>query len=535
MTSKPSISKSKFLDGLQCSKLLWCEFNAKHLFPEIDEGLQAVFEQGQEVGSLARRMFPNGIEVGFSLKTEQMFVSGSLTTPASNVAGSLDFETAAELTQEYLPLRRPLFEATVSASGGFARADILNPVGNDEWDLIEAKSTTSLKQEHIPDLAFQVWVFKEAGIKIRRCFLCHVNNQFVRHGEVDPYKFFTFVDVTAEVSAYSRDIGNRVSEMGKIIRSAKCPEIQVGPHCNSPYACPLHDHCWSFVPPHSVFDLYGDRKGRRWDLLKRNILRISEIPDDYPLSAKQEIQRAAVMSGQPHIKRTQIDSFLKTLKYPLHFMDFETFSTAIPLFDGIRPYEQIPFQYSLHVVHEPGENPAHRKYLAEGRNDPRAEFMWRLKTVIEPVGSILVFNATFEKQRLKECAELLPEYESWVKTVNGRIVDLLNPFRSFNFYHPNQCGSASMKSVLPALTGKDYGHLEIQEGGEASHEFVRVTFGDVTEPERKRVRQALDEYCGQDTEGMIWILNALKNSCLGHGAFVKESFLHSIHSFGDFL
>jgi Domain of unknown function(DUF2779)/Domain of unknown function DUF83 len=401
MRRTPNISKSKFLHGLQCPKLLWCDYNAKHLFPEIDEGLQAVFEQGHEVGSLAKRMFPNGIEID--------------TDPA-------DFEGAIQLTQEHLPSRRPMFEATLSANGGYARADILNPVGNDEWDLIEVKSTTSLKDVHIPDLAFQAWVFGEAGLKIRRCFLCHINNQFIRRGEIDLKEFFTLVDVTSDVSVYSRDIGSRISEMGKIIRSANCPETQIGPHCDSPYTCPLHEYCWSFVPAHSVFDLYGDNKGRRWDLLKRNILRISEIPKDYPLSAKQEIQRAAVLSGRPQVKRTQIAEFLKNLKYPLHFLDFETFSTAIPLFDGIRPYEQIPFQFSLHIVHEAGEKPKHRKYLADGRKDPRPEFMRQLKAAIEPVGSILVFNAPFEKGRLKECAEFLQEY---------KITQL----------HPSLCGS----------------------------------------------------------------------------------------------
>ena len=144
-------------------------------------------------------------------------------------------------------------------------------------------------------------------------------------------------------------------------------------------------------------------------------------------------------------------------------------------------------------------------------NDPRAEFMRQLKSSVEPSGSIVVFNASFEKGRMKECVEVLPEYASWVTAVNGRIVDLLNPFKAFNFYHPDQCGSASMKDVLPALTGKDYTSLEIQEGGAASREFLRVTFGDVSESERKRVRKALELYCGQDTEGMIWILDALRN------------------------
>jgi Domain of unknown function(DUF2779) len=489
MNRTPYISKSKFLRGLQCPKLIWCDYNAKHLFPAVDDALQAKFDQGHDVGTLAKRMFPNGIEID--------------TDPT-------DFEGAIQLTQKSLLARRPIFEATLSANGGFARVDILIPVGENEWDLIEVKSTTSLKDVHIPDVSFQAWVFTEAGIDIRRCYLCHINNQFVRHGAIDPKELFTLHDVTPEVTVYLSEIEDQVSDMDKIIRAAKCPEIPIGKQCDTPYTCPLHEHCWSFLPPHNVLDLYDDKKGRGWDLLKRNILRIAEIPDDYSLSEKQEIQRATAISGKPHIKQKQIQTFLKNLEYPLHFLDFETFSTAIPMFDGMKPYEQIPFQFSLHIVHKAGTKPEHRKFLAEGRNDPRPDFMRHLKSSVDPSGSIVVFNAPFEKSRMKECAEVLPEYASWVSGLNDRIVDLLNPFKAFNFYHPDQCGSASMKLVLPALTGKDYTSLEIQEGGAASREFLRVTFGDVSESEKKRVRDALEKYCGQDTEGMIWILDALR-------------------------
>jgi hypothetical protein len=229
----------------------------------------------------------------------------------------------------------------------------------------------------------------------------------------------------------------------------------------------------------------------------------------YPF-VRQAGLRETVISGKPHVSQKAIQTFLNNLEYPLHFLDFETFSTAIPIFDGTRPYAQIPFQFSAHVIHNAETKPEHRKFLAEGRNDPRAEFMRYLKAAVEPSGSIVVFNATFEKSRMKECAEVLPEYKSWVVAVTQRVVDLLNPFKAFNFYHPNQCGSASMKLVLPALTGKDYTSLEIQEGNAASREYLRVTLGDVGESEQKRVRRALDLYCGQDTEGMIWILDALR-------------------------
>lgn len=488
VSRSPYISKSKFLQGLQCPKLIWSSYNAKHLFPAVDDALQAVFDQGHDVGALAKKMFPNGVAID--------------TAPA-------DFEGAIQLTQKLLPSRRPLFEATLSASGGYARADILNPVGKDEWDIIEVKSTTGLKDVHVPDLAFQAWVFTQAGLKIRRCFLCHINNKFVRDGEISPKEFFTLRDVTAEVSAYSSDIEEQISEMGKTIRAAKCPDVQIGKHCDSPYTCALHDHCWSFLPAQNVTELYFDTNGRGWNLLKRDVWSIEDIPDDFPLSPKQAIQKKTAISGKPHIERAAIQTFLKNLEYPIHFLDFETFSTAVPMFDGTKPYEQIPFQFSLHIVHKAGTKPEHRKFLADGRNDPRAEFMRQLKSSVEPSGSIVVFNAPFEKGRMKECAELLPEYKSWVSAVNQRIVDLLNPFKAFHFYHPDQCGSASMKLVLPALTGKDYSKLEIQEGGAASREFVRVTFGEVSESERKRVRKALELYCGQDTEGMVWILDAL--------------------------
>jgi hypothetical protein len=489
-SSTPYISKSKFLQGLQCPKLLWSSYNAKHLFPEIDAAAQAVFDQGHEVGSLAKKLFPEGIEID---------------------CDPTDFEGAIQLTQEALRLRRPIFEATFSANGGYARADILNPVGQDEWDVIEVKSTTRPKTIHIPDLAFQKWVFTAAGIKIRRCVLCHINNHFVRNGDVDPRQFFTRHDVTAEVAAIFDPIGEQVRQMAETVGLAKCPEIQIGRQCDSPYTCPLHKHCWSFLPLHNVLELYADRKGRGFDLLQSGVLRIVDIPEDYSLSEKQDIQRAVAISGKPHLKPTQIQTFLKRLKYPLHFLDFETFSTAIPIFDGTWPYQQIPFQFSLHLVRKVGVKPEHRKFLAEDRNDPRPEFMRQLKLAIEPIGSIVVFSASFEKGRLREMAEVMPEYANWVEAVAGRIVDLLIPFRGFHYYHPNQCGSASMKSVLPALTGRDYKNLEIQEGEMAGREFLRITFGEVSEADRQRIRRALDLYCGQDTQGMVWILEALKS------------------------
>ncbi len=176
----------------------------------------------------------------------------------------------------------------------------------------------------------------------------------------------------------------------------------------------------------------------------------------------------------------------------------------------MRPYLQIPFQFSLHVVRASGAKPEHVMFLANGQHDPRPEFMLKLREAIGRAGSIVAYNAAFELGRLKECCEAMPNFAPWLESVAGRVVDLLDPFKSFHYYHPDQEGSASMKAVLPALTGRGYEGLAIQEGGAASLEFLRVTFGEVSEAERRRVRRQLEEYCGQDTEGMIWIVDALR-------------------------
>jgi hypothetical protein len=251
------ISKSKFLSGLQCHKLLWHHYRAKHLIPEPDAAQQAIFDQGHEVGELAKQLFPDGIEVA---------------------EGTRDFDEVLQRSQELVTARRPLLEAGFKYNGGYARADILNPIGDEAWDIVEVKSSTEVKDVNLLDLAFQAYVYTGAGLKIRRCILMHVNRDFVRRGPVVSRKFFKQADVTAQVSGLTRQIEEYLDDMFAIIRQKAHPEIKIGPHCNDPYSCPLTNHCWSFLPDENVMDLYyGGQK--RWRLLAEGVLAIREIPD----------------------------------------------------------------------------------------------------------------------------------------------------------------------------------------------------------------------------------------------------------------
>jgi hypothetical protein len=350
-------------------------------------------------------------------------------------------------------------------------------------------------------------VYEAAGIRIGRCSVMHVDKNYVRKGKVDVRGLLTTEEVTAGIKALAAGVPDRIRRQLEVRALPAAPEAEIEKtKCDG---CVLHDECWSFLPERHVFCLYY--AGRKpLDLMDRGILAIRDIPEDFPLSAKQQIQFDCEKTGEPHIERRGIQAFLGQLEYPLCFLDFETFMTAIPMYDELSPYEQVPFQYSLHVATSPGRRADHYSYLSDGKADPRPEILAELKKQLGGSGSIVAYNAAFEINVLKSCTGRFPLFQSWYKTIQPRFVDLMKPFRDFHYYHPDQLGSASLKAVLPALTGLSYEGLEISEGGEASLRFREMAFGNATEARKKKIRTELEAYCAQDTAGMIQILDALQ-------------------------
>jgi hypothetical protein len=483
------LSKSKYLIGLQCHKLLWTHHNAKEKLPPVDEETQAVFDQGQAVGLLAQKLFPKGIAVSSEL--------------------SIDDATAQ--SRRLLEERKPLFEAAFAFRGTFARVDVLDPVRGGKWDVVEVKSSTEIKDPNWDDVAFQRYCYEGAGVQIGRCRLMHINNAYVRHGEIDPSLLFAKDDISATVREKSLGIEDRIRGMLDAIESKKCPEIEIGPHCDTPYECPLKYLCWEEVNKveKNVFTL--PRIGpKAWQLYKKGFVRNDRVPADFPLSKIQKIQIEAERTNTPHVERSAVVEFLDNLIYPLYLLDFETFQTAIPLIDGTSPYKQVPFQFSLHVAESLDPEPSRHSWLWDGAGDPRESILKRLLPLLGKKGSIVAYNASFEKSRLRECAEAYPRFSTSVDAVLDRIIDLYAPFRSFSVYYPAQHGSASIKQVLPALTGGAYGGLSIQNGGQASKEFKRIMFGEADQNEREKVRRDLEAYCGMDTMSMLEIIKTLK-------------------------
>jgi len=485
----PFLSKTKYLKGLQCPKLIWYEYNRKDDLPKVDAAAQAIMDQGKRVGELAHALFPGGV----TLERDYM--------P----------EKQAEQSMDAVKRRKPLFEAGFVYNKAYALADILDPVNNNAWDLIEVKSSSGMKDEYLYDVAFQKYTYEGSGLKIRRCCLMYINKNYVRKGEIDPKKMFLKEDITTESSDLLPEIETGIEAMLKIIAKKDVPQVKVGPHCDKPRSCPLEEVCWDFLPAKDdVFCLYGGTK-KAYEFMSNGILSLSDISEDSVLTYKQSIQLAAHKNGKPHIDKSGITKFLNRLQYPLYLLDFETINPAIPLYDLSRPYETIPFQYSLHIIRKEGAGAKRHSYLAPGDRDPRPEILKKLKDLLGDSGSVIAYNATFEKTVLRHASDAYPKYKPWVNKVEKRVVDLLDPFRGFFYYHPDQAGSASLKDVLPVITNSSYKDMEISNGGTASAEYYRVTFGDnIDEKDSQRVRAALEKYCDLDTKGMIDILEALR-------------------------
>jgi hypothetical protein len=486
LNRRRNLSKSKYISGQQCLKLLWVSINDAARLPAYDAATQHIFDQGHMIGALAQQLYAGGIRL------EQ-----------ENIGANLRETTAS------LKLRKPLFEAGFSGNRLYCRVDILNPSDGESWDIVEVKSTNDVKDEQLYDVAFQRHCCQLNGVKINRCHIMHLNREYVKQDDIDPRQLFVTEDVTDRLAEFSDGLETSIAEMLAVIDSDECPETAIGRHCNDPYSCLLQEECWKHLPEHNVMTLYSGKKLGE-DLMAQGILDISKIPEEIKLNDKQQIQKECVICGQPHIDTAEIKSYLKGLKYPLYFMDFETFATAVPVYDGTSPYQNIPFQFSLHVITKPGAMVEHYEYLAEGKDDPRPAFLTQLKQDIGPKGNILVYYAAFEKSRLKELGKAFPEYKQWIDGIIERIIDLNDPFKDFNYYHPQQMGSSSLKHVLPALTNLSYNDLEIGEGTTASLKFMEAAFGNISDKERQKIRIDLLTYCGQDTGGMIDILRKLQ-------------------------
>jgi hypothetical protein len=388
------------------------------------------------------------------------------------------------------------------------RADILTRTRDRRFDLFEVKSTLDVKPEHEWDVALQLYVLEGAGVAVRWARLMHLNRDYVYRGGYDPKQLFTFTNVTRRARKRRSDIVSALNAIRKALAGKSPPPVPTGPHCSKPYACPFHEHCHQGEPDHSIDQLPRIKERLREQLISMGILDIRKIPPDFEgLSAIQSKVAHAVQTGR-RFHDPAISTKLAKAKFPIHFVDFETFSPALPLYPGTSLYQMIPFQWSDHILNANG-GLSHREFLHKGRNDPRRPFAESLLETVRRKGSIVTYG-TFEATRLKELAKLLPGLAPAIDRASKRIINL-HPLIRRHVYDPEFHGSFSIKSVLPALVPElGYHDLEIAEGNAASMAYAEIQ-DPVTSPERiAELRAALLAYCKRDTQAMVELFRLLR-------------------------
>jgi predicted RecB family nuclease len=389
-----------------------------------------------------------------------------------------------------------------------ARVDILERLPRNKWWVIEVKSSTTVKYYHPYDIAIQRLILESLGIKVVPC-LMPLNREYVYDGkQYDLEKLFIIGDPTDETAAIEQEVKNLLREEWRVPARAKPPDTAPGDHCTHPFDCVFFDLCNKLLPADHISYLPGISAKKLEELTSRGIESIKKIPKDFPLTERQRRAWECARTGKPWFGKG-LQEALSGLCYPLYFMDFETLAVALPRYAGMSPYDQIPFQWTVHIRRKPGAELEHYEFLADDTNDPRPEFVRSLLQVIGKKGSVLAYSSGFESGCLADLAEWLPQYKDEIENIQDRLWDPLPVIRA-HVHDLAFRGSYSLKSVLPALVpGMTYEGMEVAEGSEAGIAWEKMVHAEAGSEERKRLRDALLAYCKQDTLAMAKLLEAL--------------------------
>jgi hypothetical protein len=488
----PSLSKSQYVKGAQCSLSLWYSRNRKDLTPPVDASQQAMFDAGNEIGNWAKKCFPNGVEV--------MAVHYAVTD-------------GIQMTKDFIESRQNvIFEATAinPTDGTYSRIDILRRVeGTDTWDMIEVKGSTSVKDYHLEDMAFQYRVFTGAGYNINQCLMMVIDNQYVRDGDINPNKLFRLEDITRVVQGKQAEVERTLSGLSTVMQSSEEPIVKIGARCFRPFECGYMPHCWKAVPDYSIYNVYTKEKAEE---IVENLgsYGVESLPPELRPTGIKGLDVQSYIDGEVYVEPENIRRFLNGLQYPLYYLDYETIGSAIPPFDGARPFQAVPFQFSLHVQDTPDAELKHFDFLHREQSDPRPAFIEALISLCGNAGSVVTYNQAFEEGVNKGLMVAFPDYKDQIQAINVRMVDLLVPFKKRWLYHPNQHGSASIKKVLPAFTKETYDGMGISNGLDASSQYANFMQNGLPDADSETLFKNLTEYCCLDTYAMKVLVDVLR-------------------------
>ena len=484
-----NLSKSRYTQGVTCSKKLWLSC----YMPDeaSDMGKENVFDTGNKVGELARRLFGKFILIPYNQ----------------------DYQKMIDDTKKHL-LDKPnvICEASFNYDNNFCAVDILKN-DPDGVEIYEVKSSTNINNIYIDDIAYQTWILKKLGYNVKKSCIVYINNEYVLGDTFNINEFFKIQDVTDQL-----DLGKvekNVKELKEVINNKEEPKIDLSNSCHTPYDCPFFKHCTKKLPTPNVFDLgWNVRFTKKLGMYIRGNVTFQDVMANEFLNEKATNQiKYNINDLEPKINKETIQELLSTLRYPLYFLDFESFQEAIPTIKGTNPYQQICFQYSLHILND-DNTLLHKEYLSNNYDgNPMYGLCEQLVKDIPMDSCVTAYHKPFECGRLKEMARMFPEFREHLINISDNIIDLEIPFANQDYYVRDMEGSSSIKRVLPALypndPGLDYHNLDqVHKGDEASAAYLSLK--DLSPEEQERLRYNMLRYCELDTYAMVKIYQKLK-------------------------
>lgn len=488
------LTKSDFLKFVQCPKFLWLGKFRKDLMAQVDEAMQRRFDEGAEVEEYAYKLFPGGV-----------------SARGKNIKDDIDNTKKILAAGEEI-----IFQPTFSNYDAnlYCRSDILKfDKTRGEWDIFEVKSATEAKEINYYDLAFQKICLEQEGKKVGKLNLVYVNRDYVRHGEIEPEKFMITEEITGEVLKIGEKTRKKILEAQYILGTKDEPKVKILKQCYAPYECSFIDYCWKDIKEGSIYDVYGGLSAKQLEtLLDLGITNLADLPEGYVKKENYLRHLEAVRTGKQKIDKEKIAGELAKLKYPLYFLDYETYSQVVPPFDGYRPYEQMAFQYSLDIEDAPGEKIRHVDFLARDPGDPEIPLAESLSRAIGPEGTVISWFKSFESGRNAEMGARYPEYKKFFESVNKRMFDLMDIFKNGYFVDKGFMASASLKKVMPVMVPDlSYKDLAIQEGETASNSWPKLFDKKLSKGEREKIYKDMIAYCRLDTLAMVRILEKLRS------------------------
>lgn len=481
-----NLSKSSYCRGIQCKKILWLE---KHKPEEKEEtNNDRILEQGNDIHEVARYLFGSHINIEYRENLSQMI---------EDTMNTIDSYKDVIIT-----------EASFTYKNNFCSVDILKK-NNNSYEIYEIKSSTELKDIYINDASYQYYVLTSLGLKVTKVSLVHINSNYIRIGDLDLDQLFIKQDITKEIKDLQENVKNNIKEINEYVEKNEAIK-DIDENCFKPYPCPFFKYCTKHLPEKNIFDIPKMQTRQKLKLYQKGIYSYEDLLKEEINENTKKILEYELYNKEDYIDKVKIKEFLDTLKEPIYFLDFETYQMPIPLYNNVSPYEQIPFQYSLHYIES---NLKHKEFLAEAGTDPRRALAEQLVKDIPKDVTTLAYNMGFEKGVIKRLAKLYPDLSEHLMNIHDNIKDLMIPFQKGYYYTKDMHGSYSIKYVLPALFPDDpslnYKNLDlIHNGGEAMSSFQDLI--NKTKEEQKYIRERLLRYCELDTYAMVKIYEKLK-------------------------